>query len=120
MAVVHKIQLWRPFVEPHIKSSRMFLDRLLFLRQALTIGWLIRRFFRSPHGRLIDLPPEIHQQQFWFFEFGEDLLGFVDLIFEIDAAVVESLRLVHAGILKHIPQSARRIPPQQAGSVGFV
>lgn len=67
---------------------------------------------------VVQLSSEVEEEEFWLFELGEYFFGFVDLISEVDAAVVEALGVVDAGVLDDVAESAGRISPDEFGSVG--
>jgi hypothetical protein len=79
---------------------------------------LAYRFFCA-EGHFFDLSPEVHEQKLRFFEFCENFLGFVDLISEVDAAVVETLGVVHAWIMKNVAESAWGIVPKKFSGISW-
>lgn len=70
----------------------------------------------------VDLSPKVEEQQLGFLELSENFFGFVDLVFEVDAAVVEALRLVEGRVVESTAQSAGALSPEHLGgglTLGF-
>lgn len=70
----------------------------------------------------VDLSPKVEEQQLGFLELSENFFGFVDLVFEVDAAVVEALRLVEGRVVECTAESAGALSPEHLGgglTLGF-
>ena len=58
---------------------------------------------------------KVEQQKLWLLELGENFLWLVDLVLEIDAAVVEALGVVDWRVVECAAESAGGLSPEHLG-----
>lgn len=71
----------------------------------------------SSLGLLLDFPAKVQQKQFWFFEFCKYFFGTVDLVVEVDAAVVETFSVVQSGGQQSLVVLLGRLLPQKTSRI---